>query len=139
MQASTDSLLVPVLAEYEKRQSQLRLDAFYSVTHRFAKIKSKRLQAAVSSAMGRALPEEMVLSESLVAEVAAKASRKQKSNTSASTQDVGDMSPEQELHRPARGVATKRKRSYEAEPHDGLYDPDGEPDYVDKVIQGFFY
>lgn len=62
-QESTDDLLLPVLQEYEKRQSQLRLDAFYTMTHRFAKIKSKRLQAAVSTAMGRALPDEMVISE----------------------------------------------------------------------------
>lgn len=124
MQESTDSLLVPVLAEYDKRESQLRLDAFYTMTHRFAKIKSKRLQAAVSTAMGRALPEEMVLSESLVAEAAAEA-----------------------------GAASKRKRTRaesgarQAQPDDGpnSHDHDDDSDgiihgdYVDKSLQGFFY
>ncbi len=39
-----DELLLPVLAAYDQRQTQLRIDQFLSFNQRFAKIKSKRLQ-----------------------------------------------------------------------------------------------
>jgi DNA excision repair protein ERCC-5 len=39
-----DELLLPVLAAYDERQTQLRIDQFLSFNQRFAKIKSKRLQ-----------------------------------------------------------------------------------------------
>ncbi|XP_056169922.1 DNA repair protein UVH3 isoform X2 [Syzygium oleosum] len=42
-----DELLVPVLNEYNKHETQLRLEAFYSFNERFAKIRSKRIKKAV--------------------------------------------------------------------------------------------
>ncbi|KAJ8544960.1 hypothetical protein K7X08_017543 [Anisodus acutangulus] len=42
-----DELLVPVLKEYNKHVTQLRLEAFYSFNERFAKIRSKRIKKAV--------------------------------------------------------------------------------------------
>lgn len=42
-----DELLVPVLKEYNKHETQLRLEAFYSFNERFAKIRSKRINKAV--------------------------------------------------------------------------------------------
>ncbi|KAJ8750315.1 hypothetical protein K2173_014230 [Erythroxylum novogranatense] len=48
----TDELLVPVLKEYEKREIQLRLEAFYTFNERFAKIRSKRITKAVKGITG---------------------------------------------------------------------------------------
>lgn len=61
VQDQADTLLQPVLKQYEEKETQLRLDAFWTVTHRFAKIRSKRLQAAISTSLGRDLPQEMVI------------------------------------------------------------------------------
>ncbi|CAH8267010.1 unnamed protein product [Arabidopsis lyrata] len=48
----TDDLLLPVLKEYEKRETQLRMEAFYSFNERFAKIRSKRINKAVKGIGG---------------------------------------------------------------------------------------
>ncbi|XP_042502113.1 DNA repair protein UVH3 isoform X2 [Macadamia integrifolia] len=60
-----DELLVPVLKEYSKHETQLRLEAFYSFNERFAKIRSKRIKKAVKGITGNQasgfvddLPEE---------------------------------------------------------------------------------
>ncbi|CAN4081724.1 unnamed protein product [Withania somnifera] len=47
-----DELLVPVLKEYNKHETQLRLEAFYSFNERFAKIRSKRIKKAVKYMTG---------------------------------------------------------------------------------------
>ncbi|XP_004233336.1 DNA repair protein UVH3 [Solanum lycopersicum] len=47
-----DELLVPVLKEYNKHETQLRLEAFYSFNERFAKIRSKRINKAVKYMTG---------------------------------------------------------------------------------------
>ncbi|XP_002967370.2 DNA repair protein UVH3 isoform X1 [Selaginella moellendorffii] len=52
-----DELLVPVLKEYDRHETQLRIDAFYSFNQRFAKIRSSRIQKAVSGITGQTLPE----------------------------------------------------------------------------------
>ncbi|CAO2816559.1 unnamed protein product [Amaranthus hypochondriacus] len=48
-----DELLLPVLKEYNKHETQLRLEAFYSFNERFAKIRSKRIQKAVKGITGK--------------------------------------------------------------------------------------
>ncbi|KAL9458460.1 hypothetical protein AB3S75_007342 [Citrus x aurantiifolia] len=48
----SNELLVPVLKEYEKRETQLRLEAFYTFNERFAKIRSKRIKKAVKGITG---------------------------------------------------------------------------------------
>ncbi|GMI68417.1 hypothetical protein HRI_000511000 [Hibiscus trionum] len=48
----SDELLLPVLREYEKRETQLRMEAFYSFNERFAKIRSKRIKKAVKGITG---------------------------------------------------------------------------------------
>ncbi|KAF9626310.1 hypothetical protein IFM89_032159 [Coptis chinensis] len=60
-----DELLVPVLKEYNKHETQLRLEAFYTFNERFAKIRSKRIKKAVKGITGKRssdvmdpLPEE---------------------------------------------------------------------------------
>ncbi|KAL8124353.1 DNA repair protein UVH3 [Apium graveolens] len=47
-----DDLLLPVLKEYNKHETQLRMEAFYSFNERFAKIRSKRIKEAVKLTMG---------------------------------------------------------------------------------------
>ena len=54
-----DELLSPVLKAYEQRSSQLTMDQFLSFNQRFAKIRSKRLQKAVTAITGGALDPEM--------------------------------------------------------------------------------
>ncbi|MED6197253.1 hypothetical protein PIB30_054994 [Stylosanthes scabra] len=49
----SDELLVPVLKEYNKHETQLRLEAFYSFNERFAKIRSKRITKAVKGITGK--------------------------------------------------------------------------------------
>ncbi|XP_038715642.1 DNA repair protein UVH3 isoform X2 [Tripterygium wilfordii] len=43
----SDDLLLPVLKEYNKHETQLRMEAFYTFNERFAKIRSKRITKAV--------------------------------------------------------------------------------------------
>ena len=56
--AKVDELLSPVLKAYEQRSAQLTMDQFLSFNQRFAKIRSKRLQKAVTAITGgRADPD----------------------------------------------------------------------------------
>ncbi|XAR51839.1 Exodeoxyribonuclease I [Bertholletia excelsa] len=52
-----DELLLPVLKEYNKHETQLRLEAFYTFNERFAKIRSKRIKKAVRGITGNASSE----------------------------------------------------------------------------------
>ncbi|KAK2661838.1 hypothetical protein Ddye_000412 [Dipteronia dyeriana] len=54
-----DELLLPVLNEYGKRETQLRLEAFYTFNERFAKIRSKRIKKAVKGITGDQLSKLM--------------------------------------------------------------------------------
>ncbi|KAG7981918.1 hypothetical protein I3843_04G023000 [Carya illinoinensis] len=54
-----DELLVPVLKEYDKHETQLRLEAFYTFNERFAKIRSKRIKKAVKGITGNQTLELM--------------------------------------------------------------------------------
>jgi hypothetical protein len=47
--AKADDLLRPVLTSYGERTTQLRIDQFLTHKQRFAKIRSKRLQQAVTA------------------------------------------------------------------------------------------
>ncbi|XP_078178846.1 5'-3' exonuclease family protein isoform X2 [Carex rostrata] len=48
-----DELLVPVLKEYNKHETQLRLEAFYTFNERFAKIRSQRIKKAIKGITGK--------------------------------------------------------------------------------------
>ncbi|XP_078435659.1 5'-3' exonuclease family protein [Wolffia australiana] len=61
-QQKADELLVPVLKEYNKHETQLRLEAFYTFNERFAKIRSKRIKKAVKGITGKN-SEELVEGE----------------------------------------------------------------------------
>ncbi|KAL6649430.1 hypothetical protein ACP70R_013654 [Stipagrostis hirtigluma subsp. patula] len=52
-----DELLLPVLREYNKHETQLRMEAFYSFNERFAKIRSKRIKTAIKGITGKNFPE----------------------------------------------------------------------------------
>ncbi|KAK9271977.1 hypothetical protein L1049_002344 [Liquidambar formosana] len=54
-----DELLLPVLKEYNKHETQLRLEAFYTFNERFAKIRSKRIKKAVKGITGSRSSELM--------------------------------------------------------------------------------
>ncbi|KAI7741376.1 hypothetical protein M8C21_000836, partial [Ambrosia artemisiifolia] len=58
-----DELLQPVLKEYNKHETQLRLEAFYSFNERFAKIRSKRISKAVKGMAGSKSSELMDYNE----------------------------------------------------------------------------
>lgn len=47
-----DEVLLPVLKEYDKHETQLRLEAFYAFNEKFAKIRSKRIKSALKGARG---------------------------------------------------------------------------------------
>ncbi|XP_043806922.1 DNA repair protein UVH3 isoform X3 [Manihot esculenta] len=55
----SDELLLPVLKEYNKHETQLRLEAFYTFNERFAKIRSKRIKKAVKGITGNQSSELM--------------------------------------------------------------------------------
>ncbi|CAL4921377.1 unnamed protein product [Urochloa decumbens] len=52
-----DELLLPVLREYNKHETQLRMEAFYSFNERFAKIRSKRIKKAIKGITGKSFPD----------------------------------------------------------------------------------
>uniref|UniRef100_A0ACD5TVH4 Uncharacterized protein n=1 Tax=Avena sativa TaxID=4498 RepID=A0ACD5TVH4_AVESA len=58
-----DELLLPVLKEYNKHETQLRMEAFYSFNERFAKIRSKRVQKAIKGITGKTFSETDELQE----------------------------------------------------------------------------
>lgn len=51
-QDKIDNLLLPVIRAYTDRSTQLRIDQFFTESQRFAKIRSRRLQQAVSQITG---------------------------------------------------------------------------------------
>ncbi|KAJ0464884.1 putative exodeoxyribonuclease I [Helianthus annuus] len=61
----SDELLLPVLKEYNKHETQLRLEAFYTFNERFAKIRSKRISKAVKGMAGSKSSELMDYNEQL--------------------------------------------------------------------------
>ncbi|ERN10327.1 DNA repair protein UVH3 isoform X1 [Amborella trichopoda] len=54
-----DELLLPVLREHNRHETQLRLEAFYTFNEKFAKIRSKRIQKAVKGITGNRSSEMM--------------------------------------------------------------------------------
>ncbi|KAG8073932.1 hypothetical protein GUJ93_ZPchr0006g42684 [Zizania palustris] len=53
----SDELFIPVLREYNKHETQLRMEAFYSFNERFAKIRSKRIKKAIKGITGKSFLE----------------------------------------------------------------------------------
>ncbi|KAI3793957.1 hypothetical protein L1987_36580 [Smallanthus sonchifolius] len=60
-----DELLQPVLKEYNKHETQLRLEAFYTFNERFAKIRSKRISKALKGMAGSKSSQLMGYNEQL--------------------------------------------------------------------------
>ncbi|KAJ6841304.1 DNA repair protein UVH3 [Iris pallida] len=90
----SDELLLPVLKEYNKHETQLRLEAFYTFNERFAKIRSQRIKKAVKGITGK---RSTVLMDDLVQE-GSSSGKKKGSIPSASEECISE------------GFASKRKR-----------------------------
>ncbi|KAL3698871.1 hypothetical protein R1sor_012947 [Riccia sorocarpa] len=87
-----DELLLPVLKEYDRRETQTRLDSFYHFSQRFAKIRSRRIQKAVTGITGRRSEELMDLPHHLIIS-SASVEKKKRSKTSADeSNDTNDRS-----------------------------------------------
>ncbi|KAE8707616.1 DNA-repair protein UVH3 [Hibiscus syriacus] len=71
----SDELLLPVLREYENRETQLRMEAFYTFNERFAKIRSMRIKKAVKGITGNQSSE--LIDDSMQQDVAEAKSPKQ--------------------------------------------------------------
>ncbi|KAE9449160.1 hypothetical protein C3L33_18941, partial [Rhododendron williamsianum] len=96
-----DELLLPVLKEYNKHETQLRLEAFYTFNERFAKIRSKRINKAVKGITGKTSVEE---------------SRDDKSGKSVTgTEDCVTRDESNSTHKSAVKLSKKRKNK-ESEP-----------------------
>jgi DNA excision repair protein ERCC-5 len=109
MQDQADTLLQPVLKQYEEKETQLRLDAFWTVTHRFAKIRSKRLQAAISTSLGRDLPQEMLMRpEETAAHVDAPNTRASARSTKKKTADSATAAAAKQPKQTGTGAAGAR-------------------------------
>ncbi|GBG67011.1 hypothetical protein CBR_g74695 [Chara braunii] len=52
-----DEVLLPVMKAVDSRQTQLRIDSFFSFNERFAKFRSKRIHKAVAQITGKSNPE----------------------------------------------------------------------------------
>ncbi|XP_073261818.1 DNA repair protein UVH3 isoform X3 [Populus alba] len=90
----SDELLLPVLKEYNKHETQLRLEAFYSFNERFAKIRSKRIKKAVKGITGNQYSDMM---DDPVEEVS-------KSRTGNLSGKSGDNEPQTHSKRTARNA-----------------------------------
>ncbi|CAH8349286.1 unnamed protein product [Eruca vesicaria subsp. sativa] len=99
----TDDLLLPVLKEYEKRETQLRMEAFYSFSERFAKIRSKRIKKAVKG-IGGGLSSEVV--DHALHEGPRKGNKKR-----LSPHETEDNTSEKDLSKTGEKEKTKRNRS----------------------------
>lgn len=99
----SDELLLPVLKEYDRHETQLRLEAFYSFNERFAKIRSRRIQKAVTGITGRRSSETMDLPPHLTNSPQKRPRKKKENNISdGNVQDITDQ---------AMGDATNEKVS----------------------------
>ncbi|KAM1918897.1 hypothetical protein FF1_023468 [Malus domestica] len=98
-----DELLIPVLNEYNKRETQLRLEAFYTFNERFAKIRSKRIKKAVKGIAGNQSSE-------LVDDAAHKVSRSRKKRTT-STDEAGNNKSEKLSEGTDKSVLKKQSDS----------------------------
>ncbi|KAH9314682.1 hypothetical protein KI387_023309, partial [Taxus chinensis] len=83
-----DELLLPVLKEYDRRETQLRLEAFYSFNERFAKIRSRRIQKAVTGITGRRSADLMDLPPHLESTPKKKPRKKKESSIGATDHNL---------------------------------------------------
>ncbi|PKA54841.1 DNA repair protein UVH3 [Apostasia shenzhenica] len=101
-----DALLVPVLKEYNKHETQLRLEAFYSFNERFAKIRSQRIKKAIKGITGTC------------SDIAGEFSSRGKRKISPCDNDVHQ--PENDAHRSTNIEGISSKQRMGAEPQTQL-------------------
>ncbi|KAF4376577.1 DNA repair protein UVH3 isoform X1 [Cannabis sativa] len=101
-----DDLLLPVLKEYNKHETQLRLEAFYTFNERFAKIRSKRIKKAVKGIAGK---PSLELMDDVVEEVSG--SKKKRERPDGSGDDQSEKLPQETEQSVARNQSKYRKKS----------------------------
>ncbi|KAK9119707.1 hypothetical protein Scep_017800 [Stephania cephalantha] len=106
-----DELLMPVLKEYSKHETQLRLEAFYTFNERFAKIRSQRIRKAVKGITGKHSLETDELSQEV-----SKSKKKRKVGISGSEKPGTGGSEIDILEKSSLKQSRKRKTSSEALP-----------------------
>lgn len=133
-----DELLLPVLKEYDRHETQLRLEAFYSFNERFAKIRSRRIQKAVTGITGRRSSETMDLPPHLTS-TPQKRSRKKKENSVSDIPDqtMGDtrnerVSSDVECFQSNKNRKQERKKKL----HNDLLEPENTADKVSTTGRG---
>ncbi|KAM7280360.1 hypothetical protein ACFE04_007494 [Oxalis oulophora] len=104
----SDELLLPVLKEYNKRETQLRLEAFYTFNERFAKVRSKRIKKAVK---GITANKSSVLAEDAEQEVSKKPNKRKvrPSDDNANTRESVEKSTSKKVKKSNVGKATSKK------------------------------
>ncbi|XVF60355.1 hypothetical protein PTKIN_Ptkin08bG0038400 [Pterospermum kingtungense] len=114
----SDELLLPVLREYEKRETQLRMEAFYTFNERFAKIRSKRIKKAVKGITGNQSSEltvdavEQVTKSRKKRRVSPVQSGDNKSREpSNKNEDIGSRSMEKSVPKPPRKRQNRGKHA----------------------------
>ncbi|KAL3833180.1 hypothetical protein ACJIZ3_007916 [Penstemon smallii] len=115
--SKADELLLPVLKEYNKHETQLRLEAFYTFNERFAKIRSKRVKKAVKGITGDKLSE--LIKESMPQQSGSRKKRKAQPTEDEANQPgveecAGGTSnqtstTEKPTHKQSKGKRTKEK------------------------------
>lgn len=114
-----DELLLPVLKEYNKHETQLRLEAFYTFNERFAKIRSKRIKKAVKGTMGNKSSNFM---DDTVQDVS-KSRKKRKVSSSEAGSGVHDSRSDHDVARDDTNSTEEpaakqsRKRRFHGEPY----------------------
>lgn len=137
-----DELLLPVLKEYDRHETQLRLEAFYSFNERFAKIRSRRIQKAVTGITGRRSSETMDLPPHLTSTQKRSRKRKENSISDGNVQDIPDqtmgdarnerMSSDVECFQSNKN----RKREREKKLHNDILEPENTADKVSTTGRG---
>ncbi|XP_062106804.1 DNA repair protein UVH3 isoform X2 [Humulus lupulus] len=116
-----DDLLLPVLKEYNKHETQLRLEAFYTFNERFAKIRSKRIKKAVKGIAGKPSLEMM---DDAVQEVSG--TKKKRERPDGSGDNQSEKFPQETEQSVVRNQSNYRKKSIPKQskkqkiPRDGL-------------------
>ncbi|GFQ04377.1 DNA repair protein uvh3 [Phtheirospermum japonicum] len=106
--SKSDELLLPVLKEYNKHETQLRLEAFYTFNERFAKIRSKRITKAVKQITKHKSSD--LMDEAALQQPGSGKKRKAKSSKDEADQSGVGTNNNETTERPKRGRTKSRGR-----------------------------
>ncbi|KAL4452206.1 hypothetical protein ABPG75_007868 [Micractinium tetrahymenae] len=114
-----DDLLLPVAKAYDQRQSQLTLDSFLTKRERFAKIRSKRLQKAVTGVAGGEREELMLREGEEGAPAGSSASKGRKRRAAGSAAAGAAAADSQEKGAGAEGDVQQQQEQQQQEQQEG--------------------